>query len=156
MRQQDLVKNLQTLKELQPERGFVFNSKQLIYESCQDRPFSLSDFFKPAMVGSFAVLTLVIFGSYLIGARSLKHSAYTSLNNERLNAELDRLTIMIELEEISYQQTVNKTVASALQEIGNDRVRHLNKNLLNAERDNLNLDKDSGEEIESLLDSVIF
>lgn len=82
---------------------------------------------------------------------------YSSLDGEKLNQELDSLTISIELDEIEYSQAaINNTIASALSEISNDNIRHLNRELLEEEQGQIDFDYSNGDEIDELLDTVIF
>ena len=67
------------------------------------------------------------------------------------------MNINVELQEISYRQDVNKTISSAISEIGSTNANHLNKDVLNAESEKFNLDAlESNPQIDRLLEQVIF
>lgn len=95
-------------------------------------------------------------GAYFIGVRSEGQTTYGSLSQNKLKKELQDMTIAIQVDEITYRQSVESEVASALQEISNDRVRYLNSGVIKQEAGNLDVDSGSKTKIDSLLETVIF
>lgn len=156
MKQQDLIKKLEFFKKIEPDVLFLENSKRLIFSFEPNRRFSVFDVLKPALWGSAAVLAIAFMTVYIIGARTKDATAYNSLSSEKLNNEFKNMNISIQLDEISYRQSVNGAVASALKEISNDGTRHLNNEVLMSENDRAHLETRSSGQIDELLDTVIF
>lgn len=150
----NIIKQLKGLREMEPGGAFAASSRQAILATRQGFPFHI--FFQPVYAGSFAALILAVTLSLLLFS-GRGSSAYASLDMDDLQTELEELTISIKLDEIAYSESVNETVALALQEISNDGdVRHLNTNLLEAEQEMLKLDSQDGGKIDALLDTVLF
>lgn len=156
MQEKEILKQLNNLNLIRPSNAFATRSKQIIFAMPQERAQYSGFFFKPAFVGLFSILLIAISaGFYYIGSRNLQTAAYSSLSQDKLSAELKNLTIAIEVDNLEYRQSVNKTVAYALQEIDNNGTSHLNKELLKTEQDNLNITETSNEDINTLLNTVI-
>lgn len=150
----NIIKQLKSLSEVEPRGAFAASSRETILATRQGFPFHI--FFQPLYAGSFAALLLVITLS-LVFFSGRGSSAYASLDMDDLQTELQELTINITLDEVAYSESVNETVALALQEISNDSdVRHLNTNLLEAEQEMLKFDSQDGGKIDALLDTVLF
>lgn len=150
----NIIKQLKSLSEVEPRGAFAASSRQTILATRQGFPFHI--FFQPVYAGSFAALLLVVTLTFVL-LSGKGSSAYASLDMDDLQTELEELTISIKLDEIAYSESVNETVALALQEISNDGdVRHLNTNLLEAETEMLKLDSQDGGKIDALLDTVLF
>lgn len=159
MKKQDLIKQFESIRSLEPDPGFVSNSKNIICAVKPERGFGIFRAFQPAFLGSFAVMVAVVMGAYFVGSRGESTLGYTSLNGERISNELDGANIDIELQELAYKQSINSAVASALQEIGNDRVSHLNGPLLKSESAGFSVQQktdETGTKIENLLDAAMF
>ena len=116
-------------------------------------PFSL--LFQPLYAGSFAlsILFFIAVSFFFVGGRT---PSYASLDADALNTELDELTISIELQEVAYTATVQETVAIALTEISNDKLPHLNTNLIENEQSLFEFDDEGNPEIDRLLDTLLF
>lgn len=150
----NIIKQLKSLSEVEPRGAFAASSREMILTTGQGFPFHV--FFRPLYAGSFAALILVVTLSLVLFS-GRGGSAYASLDMDDLQTELEELTISITLDEVAYSESVNETVALALQEISNDGdIRHLNTNLLEAEKEMLKFDSGQGGKIDALLDTVLF
>ncbi|MDP3725457.1 MAG: hypothetical protein Q8R20_03255 [Nanoarchaeota archaeon] len=148
-----IIKHLTKFREIAPRSGFARVSRRSILAERQSVVFAFDALFRPLYVGGFAAMLLVITLSYAL--LSATRPAYASLNIQNIQNELDELTINIKLEEIAYSQSADRAVASALQEIANDKFRHLNPRVLQSERDAFEIPEEDGR-IDDLLNTVIF
>ena len=148
-----IINQLTTLKDIGPRPGFLNVTKRAILAERQETVFSFDVFFRPLYIGGFAALLLVLTFSYTI--LSIGKPAYASLDARNLQNELQDLTISITLDEIAYSQTAAHAVASALQEITDDKFRHLNSRVLEGERGAFEL-PEADQRIEDLLNTAIF
>ena len=150
---EEIIKQLTTLRAIAPRPGFLNVTRRAILAERQERALPFDMLFRPLYVGGFAAFLLVLTLSYALFAAS--RPAYASLDAENIQNELQELTISIKLEEIAYSQTAARAVASALQEITDDKFRHLNPRVLEGERDAFTLPEADGR-IDDLLNTVIF
>lgn len=151
---QDLIQKLNNLKFIEPDAVFVKKCRSEILALKPRKPFA---FAWPVLIwsGGFAVLLIAAILSFTTTTQ--KQLPTTSLNSHKLNQEFDNLTINIQLQEIRYQQNINQTIASALNEIGDTNTKHLNSSILEKEKsDLLNVNQSQNPEIDQLLESVIF
>ena len=79
----------------------------------------------------------------------------SALNPENIQEELNGLSINIQIKEIRYQETAQKTVASAISEITDTEMPHLSPSLLENELPPLELKSPRNESIDSLLDNLL-
>ncbi len=150
---QEIIRQLSTLKEIEPRPGFLGVTKRAILTERQESVFPFDVFFRPLYVGGFAALLLVLTLSFALF--SAGKPVYASLDARNIQNELEALTISIELQEITYSQTAARAVASALREISDDKFRHLNPLVLEGERDAFDL-PEANKEIDNLLNAAIF
>ncbi len=150
---QEIIKQLTGLKEIGPRPGFLNVTRRAILAERQETALPFDMLFRPLYVGGFAAFLLVLTLSYALF--SAGKPAYTSLDSQNIEKELQELTISITLEEIAYSQTAARAVASALQEITDDKFRHLNPRVLQGEQDAFELPEEDGR-IDDLLNTVIF
>lgn len=160
--QPKIIEQLKKLKSIKPGAGFVATARQLILAAPQPRRFIfplqiLAGRSVWALGGAVAVLILVLTISIAGFGRVSTFSDLT--NSEEIDREFKNLSINIQLQEISYRQSLNEVIASALGEISDSGPSYLKSSILERELDSLeeignNLEK--REKIEELLDKIIF
>ena len=159
MNQKEITNQLEKLRSINPDQIFFSRSKRVVLAIEPNRRigFGLGLFSPIFLGGAFVVLIAVAAGSIVFFSSVAERPAYASLNSEKINKELDSLTINIRLQEIQYNQSIKKTISSALREIGNDETRHLNKDVLELEKDALDIPPSSApsETVDDLLDEII-
>lgn len=161
MNQKEIISRLERLRSIDPNQAFFSRSKKtvLALEPGGRRAFGFGLFSPMFFGGVFFVLIAVAVGFLVFFSPVAGKPAYASLNSENLNKELDSLTISIQLQEIQYHQSIEKTISSALHEVGNSETRHLNKDVLELEGnvllDVLPSSTTSSEAIDALLDKII-
>ena len=148
----DLIQKLNNLKPIAPDAVFV--------KKCRDALLSVRTkkspvFNWPVFVwsGAFAVLALAVSISVVLTAP--KQAVSASLDPNKLNKEFNNLAINIQLQEISYRQNINQTITSALSEISDTNTKHLNKAILEKEKNDLNASQPQEQKIDELLETVI-
>ncbi|MGC9610892.1 MAG: hypothetical protein ABSE68_01595 [Minisyncoccia bacterium] len=148
-----IFRQLKQLKAIEPNPLFVAGSRRTILALRKEEPVFawLNLRMAGAMAGAVAMVAAAVF--MFSGP-----SATTALASpEALNREFTGLNINVELKAIDYHQNVDQTVSLALSEISDNRVKHLNKNVLETESDNLNLNSStSTSQVDDLLNKVIF
>jgi len=151
-----IVKALRRFKAIEPNPVFAKTARALILatkkESRWTGPFRLPHLLPVAYGGVLVVLLLAV--SYFVFVPS-KPVVSAALNLENLTNELANLSINIELREVEYHQTANLAIASALTEIENTSVKHLNQTLLESEKENINLEESVNPEINRMLEAII-
>lgn len=150
-----IITNLGRLKLIEPDPVFVKTSKSIILRA--EPKVGLFLYF-PRFVPLSSILALLLFiiilsFSFFSVSRPALSSSFDSNNLAR---EFNGLTINIELQEIAYQQKTNQAIASALNEIQDTNVKHLNQSLLESEEDSFNLQNTTDPRIDEMLRSVIF
>ena len=150
----NLTKQLKALRTIEPDEHFVAAARRGILAMPGYRDPAWKIF--PLWAAEFAMLALSI-----VTATSTVRSNRALLtveNPETLSQELNNLSINVELEAITYHQTVNQTIASALNEIASNKMRHLNQELLQSERQRFDIPvgQEDNSKIDTLLDKVIF
>lgn len=149
----DLIQQLKKLRAIEPDTMFVAHSRSAVLNYKKPSPRFV--FTTPHFIGTafaFAVFMLLII-SFIQRSSPVLSS---SLNPKNLSEEFENLSINIQLTEIKYNQTMNQTIASALTEISDTRTRHLNSSLLESEKDALESPNDYNNDIDVLLDRVLF
>ncbi|MFH0712443.1 MAG: hypothetical protein V2A55_01090 [Candidatus Jorgensenbacteria bacterium] len=150
---ENIKKSLEGLKVIEPDPGFKRTSRALIlnYKSEKNVFFGMP-FLK--VVGAFAVLIIVV--TAVVFEFSPTPVLSSSFNSSSLQKEFDGLSINTQIEETKSQERANETIVSALQEIENTNVKHLNDSLLRGEAEGIHLDESTNPEIDALLETVIF
>lgn len=147
-----IINHLQTFKNVTPDSDFAANTRRLVL-AIHPSPYRL-----PLWVWgiSFAAVLLAIISSGLLITSPPVISS--SLDSELLRQEFNELDINIHLKEVTYQQDINQTISSALTEISNVQISHLNPSILKSEEERIReLEEESeASEIDALLDKVIF
>ncbi len=150
----NLKRQLKMLANIAPDEAFVAASRRGILAV------------RPAMPPAWGLLSMwatavAMLAVSIVGFSSLVHSkrAATALATpEALHQEFNNLKINVALQAISYQQSVDQTIASALSEISTNAMRHLNQRVLKAEQQTINQNPgtSSNPQIDTLLNRVIF
>lgn len=157
-----IIQSLKEFKKIEPDSFFVQNSKQQILFSPQlkpqwDLPFKLA--FSLAIV--FVVLGITAFSLMMIEEPKSNFSANINNFDARiLSAEFNTLPINIQLEELTYNQKINETIASVLKEISENKTSNLNPQILEKEKNKLEeespyLDNSPSQKIDELLNKII-
>jgi len=155
-RNNEILKALRALRAIEPDPVFAKTSRALILGA--EKTGRLSGLFPlPPLVQILyggAVVAVLLVASYflLIPSQPVVSAA---LNPENLTKELVNLSINIQLKELSYQQNANAAIASALSEIQNTSVKHLNQTLLEGEEETINVEGAMNPAIDKMLESVI-
>ncbi len=148
-----IISQLKRFKEIEPDAHFAAGSRRVILAFKKQEPV----FIRPnlRLVGVFAGIVAVLTASIFLFSGN---SASTVLASpEVLSQEFNSLKINIELKGIDYRQNVNRTIASAISEISDNKVQHLNQSILKSESDSLNFDANgTNPQIDELLNKVIF
>lgn len=145
----DIIKQLNHLKNIEPSSAFKEKSRGLIL--CVSPKTNRIEW-RSLLWAGFATIFLLIF----VTVSNLSKTTISSLDANRLNKEFSNFNINIQLQEIAYQQTLNQTIASALNEISNNNIKHLNKSLLETEQNNVNINDSANPEIDQLLNEILF
>lgn len=151
---QDIIQQLKKLKKVRPASGFQTQTRLLILAT----PVAKRSIFTLpwALAGSLAAIVLVI--ASLVSLNSLNKPAISSFPNpEDIGLEFDNLSINIQLQEISYRQSVNEVIASALDEISDINPRYLKQSLLENELESFDINGalERQSQINELLDKII-
>ncbi len=150
---EEIKKNLNELRIIGPNPEFKRALKAVVLNHKPERRVSFRlPFFRIA--GALAVFVLIV--TALTLELSPTPVLSSSFNPDALEKEFENLTINVQIEEIEYREKANQTIASALNEIENTNVKHLNSSLLQDEADNINLNDSTNPEIDALLETVIF
>ena len=154
MLHKELITQLKKFRTIEPDLVYTKTSRSVIVTT-QKPAFALPQFFwKHAATSAFVIIIAFVLSLYALTLSRPSISA--SLDPKSLENEFQNMTINIQLEEISYQQEANQAIASALDEIQNTSVRHLNNSLIRSEEENIKLDEATNPYIDELLNSVIF
>ncbi len=150
----NLAKQLKTLSTIEPDEHFVAATRRGILALPRNRNRAWG--ILPLWATAFAMLVVSIVTATSLTRPSPALSAVG--NPEALSQEFNDLTINVELQAITYHQTVDQTIASALSEISSNSMRHLNQELLRSEEDRFNVpvNDTNNSQIDTLLNKVIF
>lgn len=152
----NFFKNLQTLRNIEPDKDFVENTKRIVLAVSPGKTLTPKSFFGLVFAGGLAMIFLAIVSLGSIFFAGSEPALSNSFDSDILRGELDNLAIDLQLDEIAYQQDINNTIASALAEISDSRINHLNLSILESEK---GLIEENGEEedsrIEDLLNKVL-
>ena len=152
----NFFKDLQILRNIEPDKDFVENTKRIVLAVSPGKTLTPKSFFGLVFAGGLAMILLAIVGLGSIFFTNSEPALSNSFDSDILRGELDNLAIDLQLDEIAYQQDINNTIASALAEISDSRINHLNLSILESEK---GLIEENGEEkdsrIEDLLNKVL-
>jgi predicted metalloprotease len=150
---EEIKKSLNKLRVIGPDPEFKKSSRTLILNYKPEKA-TFSGVLFLRLAGAFAVLILVI--ATLSLELSPTPVLSSSFNPNSLQREFENLTINVQIEEIEYHEEANQAIVSALNEIENTNVKHLNDSLLRGEAESIELDDSTNPEIDALLETVIF
>ena len=153
------IEQLKKLKYIEPDRGFVLRARNEIFVGSKPA-FSITPripaFAIPMWAWSGAALTALLVGVSFIVPMMFPRPAFSaSLNMNTLASEYGNLPINIQLKEITYEQSMNQAVASAITEVTDTKTQHLNKELLQTEEQSAAFTETSSTQIDSLLETVL-
>ncbi len=152
---EEIIKKLNKFKDIAPDPSFVKTSRTLILAHKPHKRSGWSSLPFWGLAGALAILILIASISFF-GLASPRPVLSSSFNPHDLEEEFKRLTINIQLEELKYRTKANQTIASALNEIKDTNVRHLNSFLLESEEESITIEESTNPEIDVLLEKVIF
>lgn len=158
----NLQRQLKLLRAIEPDRDFALRAKMEILRTApnETRGISLPSFIRTLRTPAFAwsgfaltaVLIVVVVGTPILFP---KPTMSASLSADTLLEEYNSLPINIQLKEISYDQTVNQTVSSAISEVSDTKTKHLNSELINSEANKVAPVDATTSNVDSLLDQAI-
>lgn len=150
---EEIKKNLAELKSINPDQSFKKASRAMILSRKNEEKWVFFGVPLSRVAGGFALLLLIIASLTLELSPTPAISA--SFNPNYLQNEFETLTINAQIEEIAYREKANQTIASALTEVENTSVQHLNGARLREEAGDIELDDSTNPEIDVLLEKVI-
>ncbi|MEK7464240.1 MAG: hypothetical protein AAB617_00475 [Patescibacteria group bacterium] len=146
-----LIKQIRGLSKIGPDPSFARKSRSLVlgFEHPKRAYMPVWSF----ALSGIALFCLVVLASYYMVFKT--SPVYASLNSENINQEFNDLGINIQLQEISYQQNNNQAISSALREIKDSKIKHLNSSLLESEDKEMNVGDATNADIDDLLNDVL-
>ncbi len=156
MNQKEIIQKINKLKQILPSPELATRGRVMIFAN--DLPHNNNNRrVAPWLIwASGFALAILVAAVSITNLNNSNQALAASLNPEKLTQEFNDLTINIELQNISYHQDVNQSIASALNEIGSNQAKHLNPDILQSEEQNLNLNSGTNPKIDQLLNKIIF
>lgn len=152
---QFLIKQLEKFRIIEPDEIFLGRSRALVIaHTLQENHHYHHHIEWRTLLWAASVagvLTIAVMIPRVIGRPHM-----SALDQDRLIKEMNALSINIQLKEIAYQEEVNQVIASALTEISNTDIRHLNTKVLEAEQEKFNFESSQDKTIDELLNKVLF
>lgn len=158
-----LILQLKKLRAVGPDTAWSANARRVVLASrasstalpVLERPriFSRTFWLVAPALAAFALV--LVFVPAFFGDSGSVAMSQSALNPENIQEELNGLSINIQIKEIRYQETAQKTVASAISEITDTEMPHLSPSLLENELPPLELTSPRNESIDSLLDNLL-
>lgn len=145
----DIVSQLKTLQHLTPPPAVVARGRARLLQEVtpQKNPWHI---FRWAGAFAFA-LALLFVATFSIPARP---TLSASFEEGVLEGEFEELPIVIELQSLTYRAATERTLASAVDEIGGTDATHLNTDILSSEFSSLE-STESISTIDTLLEEVL-
>jgi hypothetical protein len=117
-----LIKILKELKNIIPDNGFISRSRNLILSSPQIKRGLRASFFESfklatALSLASVLLFILVGGLSLLNVKNLSPVVLTSLNDESLKAEEEKLDFQIQLGQISYPTAEDKEIGAKVDEL---------------------------------------
>jgi len=156
---EEIIQQIKKLREIKPDEQFAKNSRGLILAAHKPAKIQIKLTWPVLTWGTIAAFCILIFVIYLSLSHTQNYSKIlsSSLNQTKIEQELNDLTINIQLEQITYNQAINQTIASALNEISDTSyIKHLNRDILESEQKKLNDLNPPTPDIDTMLNNVIF
>jgi len=156
------AKHLNKLSEIKPDEEFKARSRALVLAAAMPkmtspRRFTLSEIMTRSRVfgiAAVAALLLVIGGAF--GLNGMRDGAVLALDESNISDELATLSIDLRLDQVSYNQRIQETVAMAVTEITTRQVQNVEP-VVSAESEAILPGVfDRNEKIDDLLREVIF
>jgi hypothetical protein len=152
---QDILEQLKSLKAITPDADFAARTRRLIlaFPVTEKRwPAFFNFSWTKVAFGTLAIVAVIVVTVILPGLPKTVPIA----SAEALSNEFNNLSVNIELRQITYNQNVNQTIASALAEITNNKLNHLNPAILQSESSSVDptMSPVSNPQIDALLNQV--
>jgi hypothetical protein len=100
---------------------------------------------------SVALLLVIVIMPFAFPQPSLS----ASLNAETIIKEFSNLPINIQLKEITYEQKVNQTITSAISEVSDTKIQHLNASILKTEQEQAMFPEMGTSSVDLMLEQVM-
>jgi len=150
-----IISQLKELKTIEPPLLFIQNSRQTIFLST---PPQAKIWAWPTKLAWGLGLILVFLGLFYLGFVSFqKPSLSKNFDPKFLEREFESLTVNFQLQELSYHQQINQTIAAALSKI-NENDNQLNTQALKNEKEKIDQLLESNypsSQIEELLNKIV-
>ncbi len=150
---------LKQLKAIAPDREFAARAKLQILGETRAPSFALPRVSLPHTISwgwLGAGLTTALVAIVMVIPLAFPEPTFSaSLNAENIANEYGNLPINIQLKEISYEQRVNQTIASALTEVSDTKVKHLNADILKTEQAETMLPESSTTDVDAMLQQIM-
>lgn len=155
MEYNDIKKKLQILQTITPDASFAARTKEAVLAHVpRKRVIELvNTSWIRAGAFSFAGVAVAVLVGIIIFFAPARTPAVASLESIKLTEELNNLSINIQLKEISYRDTADHVIASAIDEIQNTEVKHLNPSIIKEEAPLPNITT-KNTEIDTLLNTL--
>jgi len=157
--QSEIIKQLKNLKAIKPEPDFTASAKQFILTAQKPRRF-IFDYLQTWVLATTAIVLLIVLTISVADFYKTLSLSKNFINPEEINYEFENLNINIQLQEISYRQSINETIAAALDEISDKKPTYLKTNILEKELNSLKINNGNNQEqnqkIDELLNKIIF
>lgn len=146
-----IIEQLKTLKSVKPDETFKDSTKRMVL-AAEPKTSSMPKIIPEWGWAVGFALILLVAGSALVITPT---TSVQSFDTTELQSELSNLNI--EVNEITYTEKTNQTITSALNEISNTQTNHLNKSLLEREKNSLDSIQDSNDsdDINKILNNII-
>ncbi len=148
---------LKQLKAITPDRDFAARAKLQILGG--ERPaivtlphFSMS---RSSWAWIGAGLSIALIAVVMMIPLAFPEQTYASLDVGNIANEYGNLPINIQLKEISYEQNVNRTIATALTEVSDTKATHLNAEILKTEQAQTALPESSTTDVDAMLQQIM-
>lgn len=149
-----IVSQLRKLNAIEPDCGFMMRSRatfvpQMATPSIMPVAIPRNRVWLFSIAGACAALLLTIVISSSVSRPQTVFAS--SLDQTSITNELDGLSINIQLEQITYEREVNKTIVSAIEEISDTETNHLSPRVLEVEQENFPAVETTNPQIDKLL-----
>jgi len=153
---ENIIKQLKTLKEITPDSGFVSRTRSLfapVSISSAPAQKNIISSFAWQYIGAFAVVLILIFSVPFFFFTP--EPTLASLDVVSITNEIHKLPINIQLQEIQYDEEVQNTITNAISEASNTDTNHLSYSLLKDEEASIEKIKKIDTSVDDLLNKVI-
>ena len=150
---------LKALKAITPDREFAVRAKRAILGEERIALHAVPRFAMPRLSSwgwlGAGLTTAMLVVVTIVPLAYPEPTFSASLNPENITKEYGNLPINIQLKEISYEQRVNQTIASAITEVSDTKVKHLNADILKTEQRGAALSESSTTDVDALLEQIM-